>query len=173
MQDNLLESENRGSLDKLTGAYNRYGCENIFYKLTSRVEVYQESFCVIMIDIDYFKSVNDMHGHDVGDEVLINFARILMQSIRKDDSLIRLGGEEFIIFISNVNLDIAIRNAESMRIKIEETTHSKKKLKITASFGVVQHNNEEMEEIFKRVDELLYIAKDSGRNIVISESTKN
>ena len=125
-----------------------------------------------MIDIDHFKMVNDTYGHDIGDDVLVSFSNIIIASIRRDDSLIRLGGEEFLVFLSNANFQIAVKSAEKIRIKIQNTLHSLKQLQVTASFGVVQYKeNEEMESLIKRADTLLYIAKDSGRNIVISEET--
>lgn len=165
----LIQSEGRGVIDALTGAYNRYGAEDIFNKLTSRVKAYDEPFCTIMLDIDHFKSVNDTYGHDIGDEVLKGFSKLIKKSIRKDDALVRLGGEEFVIFISNIDINIAVRNAEMMREMIEATTHSSKHLDVTASFGVVQYRvNEELESLLKRSDELLYDAKRAGRNMVIS-----
>jgi len=170
IQDSLVKSEDRGTMDQLTGAYNRYGCEDIFNTLTSRVKAYSEPFSIIMLDIDHFKSVNDTYGHDIGDEVLIGFSNIIMNLIRQNDSLVRLGGEEFIIFLSNANSNIAIKSAEKIRLKIEELMHSSQNLKITASFGVVEYrSNEDMDTLFKRADDLLYQAKDSGRNIVLSE----
>ncbi|MFT5659457.1 MAG: diguanylate cyclase (GGDEF)-like protein [Sulfurimonas sp.] len=171
MQDSLIQSEGRGTMDQLTGAYNRYGCEDVFHSLTSRVKAYSEPFSIIMVDIDHFKSVNDTYGHDIGDDVLVSFSDIIMGSIRRDDSLIRLGGEEFIIFLSNATSKIAINRAERIRIKVEDASHSAKNLKITASFGVVEYEGEEMDTMIKKSDELLYIAKNSGRNMVVSKQS--
>lgn len=173
LQDSLLESEGRGTIDQLTGAYNRYGCEDIFHTLTSRFKAYKEPFCAVVLDIDNFKKINDAYGHNVGDEVLENFAHIIMSSIRANDSLIRLGGEEFLIFMSNVNINIVIRNTEKLRLKIEEAIHSSKNLNVTASFGIASYReNEDKESLIKRSDELLYVAKTSGKNIVMSENSK-
>lgn len=172
VKNKLVISEDRGTIDQLTGAYNRYGCEDIFHKLTARVKAYSEPFCLIMTDIDHFKNVNDTYGHDVGDEVLIEFTKTIMESIRHNDALVRHGGEEFVVFLSDVNLSIANKIAENLRVKIQESTYSSQKLKITSSFGVVQYKeNEEFDSLFKRVDELLYTAKKSGRNMVISEDS--
>lgn len=169
LEGTLLESEERSVIDPLTGALNRYGAEDVFNQLTSRFKAYDESFCVIMIDIDHFKSINDTHGHDIGDEVLVGFSKLITTSIRQTDSLVRLGGEEFIIFLSNVSLEIAIRTSETLRKEIQDRTHSSKNLHLTASFGVVEyHLNEPFDYILKRVDELLYLAKENGRNRVIS-----
>ena len=172
INNSLVASEDRGIVDQLTGAFNRYGCEDVFHKLTARFKAYAEPFCMIMSDIDHFKSVNDTYGHDVGDEVLIAFSKTIMSSIRESDSLIRQGGEEFVIFLSNVELPRAKIIAESLRNKIENNIYSSQNLKITSSFGVVEYReNEEFANLFKRVDELIYTAKSSGRNIVISEDS--
>lgn len=173
IQNTLIQSESRGAMDQLTGAYNRHGCEDIFGSLCSREKAYSEPFSLIMIDIDFFKAVNDTYGHDTGDNVLQHFARIMMSSIRRDDSLIRIGGEEFIIFLSNASKNIAVKSAEKIRLKIEEAVYTSHNLKITASFGVVEYeNNENMQSIIKRADTLLYKAKDSGRNMVVSKETE-
>jgi len=165
----LTQSEKRSVVDPLTGAYNRYGAEDIFNTLVARKIAYDEAFCLIMIDIDHFKKINDTYGHDIGDDVLKEFSQLIMNSIRKEDSLIRLGGEEFVIFFSKANIQIGIQSAETIRKKIQDQVHTAKALNITASFGVVEHQNrEDLESLVKRADELLYIAKQNGRNRVIS-----
>ena len=168
IKSNLEKSEDRGVTDQLTGALNRYGCEDVFYKLTTRLEAYQEPFSMFMLDIDHFKSVNDTYGHDVGDEVLVGFAKIIKDSIRKDDYLVRLGGEEFIVFLSHTTLEIAVKIAEKIRTIIEQAAHSSKNLTVTASFGVVDFaKGLSLEEMQKRADVLLYKAKSEGRNRVL------
>ncbi|MEA3227728.1 MAG: GGDEF domain-containing protein, partial [Campylobacterota bacterium] len=113
--------------------------------------------------------VNDSHGHDVGDEVLIELSALIQHSIRSNDKLIRFGGEEFFTLLSNADIDIAVEIAEKFRLVIESKTHSSKDLDITASFGVVEYTqNESMESLIKRADILLYKAKHSGRNRVES-----
>ncbi len=166
----LSESELRNITDPLTGAYNRYGAEDKFHELTSRVKAYREPFSLIMLDIDYFKKVNDNHGHDIGDEVLISIAKMLQASIRENDAFVRFGGEEFFIFVANTNLEIATKIAHKCNLLIKSTLHSTKELAITASFGVTEYvENEEMSSLIKRVDALLYEAKASGRDRVIAK----
>ncbi|MEA3227547.1 MAG: diguanylate cyclase, partial [Campylobacterota bacterium] len=104
----LNESEVRNIVDPLTGALNRYGAEDSYINLTSRYAAYNETFSLIMMDIDHFKRVNDSHGHDVGDEVLIELSALIQHSIRSNDKLIRFGGEEFFILLSNADIDIAV-----------------------------------------------------------------
>lgn len=170
LKNELFESEERNVIDPLTGALNRYGAEDSFQHLTSRYKAYHEPFSIIMLDIDHFKMVNDTHGHDVGDEVLISLSKIINSLIRSTDSFVRLGGEEFVVFVANAHLEVASEKAELFRKKIEETPHSYKELKITSSFGVVEYiENEDLESMIKRADELLYYAKDNGRNMVVSE----
>ena len=167
LENNLIQSEDRSVIDHLTGAYNRYGADDIFKRLTSRYKSFDENFCMVMLDIDHFKSVNDNHGHNIGDEVLIDISKLIMKSIRKDDSLVRFGGEEFVILISNIDINIAIRNSENLREMIDVTAHSSSHLDITASFGVIQYiKDEDLKSMLKRADKLLYKAKNAGRNRV-------
>ena len=170
LESELIESETRNILDPLTGAYNRYGAQDKFSQLTSRVKAYQEPFSLIMLDIDYFKKVNDTYGHNIGDQALISLCDIIKNSIRKHDALIRFGGEEFFIFLSNTNITTSTKIANKLRTLIKERTHTEKKLSITASFGVVEyHENEEMSTLTKRADLLLYKAKSEGRDRVVAE----
>ena len=165
----LIQSENRNVIDSLTGAFNRYGAQDKFHHLTSRFKAYDEHFSMIMLDIDHFKQVNDVYGHDVGDEVLISISSLIQNSIRGDDSFIRFGGEEFFIFTANTNLENCVKIAEKFRLLLEEKIHSSKNLKISSSFGVVEYvENEDLDSIIKRVDTLLYKAKADGRNRVVS-----
>lgn len=168
LKSELQKSEVRNVKDPLTGALNRYGAQDKFYDLSSRHKAYQEPFCLIMLDIDYFKNINDTYGHDIGDEVLINLTSLIKSSIRSNDSIIRLGGEEFLIFLSNVKLATAAEIAEKTRVALEFTPITPEQLNITSSFGVVEYKeNEDLDSILKRVDILLYKAKTGGRNKVI------
>ncbi|MDF1876622.1 GGDEF domain-containing response regulator [Sulfurimonas sp. SAG-AH-194-L11] len=170
LTNELTQSELRNIIDPLTGAYNRYGAEDKFYQLTSRVKAYQEPFSLIMLDIDHFKKVNDTYGHDVGDAVLISISKLMQKSIRDNDAFIRFGGEEFFIFIANSDLSIATNIAQKLHALIKSTHHSDKNLSITASFGVTEYRlNEELNSLVKRVDTLLYKAKKTGRDRVIAE----
>lgn len=168
LRSELEESEHRTVIDPLTGALNRYGGEDKFTSLSANYKAYNEPFSLVMLDIDHFKSINDTYGHDIGDEVLVSLAELIRNSIRKSDALIRLGGEEFIVFLANTEINIARNIAENIRKTIEVTGHSSLFLDVTASFGVVSYiENEELVEILKRADELLYEAKHSGRNRVV------
>ena len=120
-----------------------------------------------MIDIDYFKKINDTYGHDIGDTVLIDFANILMKSVRDDDVVVRYGGEEFVIVMTATQKEVLLRKAESIRYKIIKSKFSINE-HITASFGVASDNGEHnMDEVIKNADIALYQAKENGRNQVV------
>jgi diguanylate cyclase (GGDEF)-like protein len=153
-------------LDPLTGALNRRGLE----------EGYQPSeppsdkpMAVLMVDIDHFKAINDTHGHLVGDEVLRRVARQLNRVLRTSDAIVRYGGEEFLLLLSEVTLSQAIRVAERARAAIEAQTIRVGELPIdvTVSMGVeVQQPGEPLDEAVERADAALYRAKRDGRNRV-------
>ena len=120
-----------------------------------------------MLDIDFFKKINDNYGHNEGDQVLIKIAKILSENIREDDVLARWGGEEFVILIPHTEIDSTYLLAEKLRTIIENTSIVQQE-KITASFGVGDYSNTESKvTFFEKIDSALYKAKKAGRNIVI------
>ena len=155
--------------DALTGLYNRHGVNEI---LNQKIEEFKrdlKSLSIIFFDIDYFKRVNDTYGHDMGDYVLENIAKIVDSEIRSSDIFARWGGEEFILFLPNTEVSEAINVAEKLRKAIEEHAFSDID-SITCSFGVTNLREKESKARFiKRADELLYQAKEFGRNCVISD----
>ena len=119
---------------------------------------------MIMLDIDFFKKINDTHGHLVGDDVLVLMCNLIKNSIRESDYLIRWGGEEFLILTPEIDLDAAVKLAEKLRILIEKNEFIAVG-SITISLSVVQKNDDELlENLLKRLDNLLYDSKRSGRN---------
>ena len=160
----MRKIENKHIYDNLTKTYNRNGFESIYYIETKRCERYHHPFSMIMLDIDFFKKVNDIHGHLIGDEILISMCELINKSIRESDYLIRWGGEEFFILTPEVDLASSLKLAEKIRLLIEETVFNSVG-HITISLSVAQKNNEEsMESFLKRLDDLLYDSKKSGRN---------
>jgi diguanylate cyclase (GGDEF)-like protein len=123
-----------------------------------------------MIDIDFFKKVNDTYGHDKGDLVLKKITNILKQELRSTDVLCRYGGEEFMIMMPEIRMEQAMYTAERLRKKVMDTDielNSDKKINLTISLGVAESQiADSFDSIIKRVDEALYKAKDSGRNCV-------
>jgi len=149
--------------DELTGLYNRRFLDAIIEEEISRAERYEIPLSAFMIDIDYFKKINDQWGHPVGDDVL----KMLMNNTRMSDYLIRIGGEEFIVLLPNTNVDGAYKAAEKVRKAIEESIHPLVG-KYTASFGVAERaRGETYRNLYKRIDDALYKAKESGRNCVV------
>jgi len=133
-----------------------------------RAERYNTIFSIIIMDIDFFKKVNDKYGHKVGDNVLVKIAEILKKNTRNLDVLGRWGGEEFLIICTETDINKAIVIAQKIRLKIEKHNFSIAG-HLTCSFGVSQYNkNDKNESTFRRADKALYKAKNSGRNKVCS-----
>jgi len=155
--------------DKLTKLWNRHKLDNSLNNEYNRFQRYGNTFGTILIDIDYFKKVNDIHGHQVGDTVLVEFSNILQNNIRETDILGRWGGEEFLIICIQSDLEATKKVAEKCRKAIESFEFSVVKHK-TASFGIgMIHNNSSINELIERTDNNLYKAKETGRNKVVFE----
>jgi diguanylate cyclase (GGDEF)-like protein len=152
--------------DSLTGVLNRYSFEQILDVELQRSLRFGRKFSVIYFDIDKFKKINDSHGHHVGDTVLIELAELVRSSIRKIDTIARIGGEEFSIIVPEVEMSDAYKMAEKIRKNIEHHDFSIGK-KITASFGVSEYNTSmRKEDLLWQADKAMYKAKQHGRNRV-------
>jgi diguanylate cyclase (GGDEF)-like protein len=127
-------------------------------------ENHNEIFSLVMVDIDFFKKVNDTYGHQCGDIVLQEFAKIFKESIRSMDVVARYGGEEFIIILLT-NRENAFKIVEQIRKKVEAYSFGKQSINLTASFGIAQCNGKGLfSDDLKRADDALYRAKENGRN---------
>jgi diguanylate cyclase (GGDEF)-like protein len=157
--------EKMARTDPLTGISNRAGIGGILVDEIRNHTKNGNPLSVIMLDIDHFKSVNDNHGHDYGDEILIKVARTLTDTVRSSDAVARWGGEEFILVCPNTPLDKGMALAEKLRLRIKLLS-SGAKSPISASFGVAMLGDESVDELVKRVDEALYKAKQNGRDRV-------
>ena len=153
--------------DPLTGALNR---RSIMERLQDMVEHQKIPPCVLMGDIDFFKKVNDTYGHAAGDEVLKTFTNTIRQLLRKGDFLGRLGGEEFVVALENIDLPNAQTMAERLRLAIANSQTPNDggiPIAITASFGLALYSRDESVDAWlARADAALYRAKQSGRNRV-------
>ena len=158
------ELEHLSTHDSLTSLYNRREyLQRIKQKIKS-AQRYTTEFGLIIIDIDFFKLVNDNYGHDVGDEVLRRFAKVLRDNVREDDIVARWGGEEFVIIADHTGKEDLIHLVENLQRKIAKVSFSPVP-KITASFGLTTYKDgDNSEEIFKRIDNALYVAKNNGRD---------
>ena len=153
--------------DPLTGAGNRKALEKAVLREQKITERYDTPFSMLMIDIDYFKKVNDQYGHSVGDTTLQNVSSTIMDMIRQSDEMFRYGGEEFVVLLNNSDTDSASFMAERIRKAIEQVQVETDQgpIQVTVSIGVAHFDrNESMDHLFKRADEALYKAKDMGRN---------
>ena len=159
-------------LDALTGIANRRSFYDQIEQLTGGQRV-GGPVCVIMLDIDHFKAVNDTYGHRAGDMVLQRIASLLSQNTRAQDILARYGGEEFIMAIPGTDADDALALAERLRASINafEETYEGQLIKVTASFGIACDTmgpGFDMESLIKDADTALYQAKSLGRDTVVS-----
>ena len=167
-----LEQANReleilSTTDKLTRIYNRLKLDDVLTLEVERARRYRLPLCIAMLDIDHFKQVNDVHGHAIGDSVLVHIAELLKQNIRATDTIGRWGGEEFLLILPHTNPAQAKHVAESICATIAATVFPVVGHR-TASLGVTSYDGEENEvHMLARADEALYEAKRSGRNRVV------
>ena len=169
LQNKNVEYENIASTDKLTGLYNRHKFSQLYLSsYTSMIQRHNE-MSLILLDIDNFKKVNDVHGHNAGDKTLVQVSHTLLKTLRNIDVVCRWGGEEFLVMLPTADLEHAKAIAQKLKIAIEELSIDVVG-QVTASFGVSQvREGEEMQEAIDRADKALYLAKDSGRNCVKCE----
>lgn len=168
----LLEILRDSSLkDGLTGLYNRRFLDEFVEKASAQAGREPVSYGILMVDIDYFKMVNDTHGHDIGDIVIKRLAEILSQNIREADLAIRFGGEEFLILLHNPSEAGAIEVAEKLRKAFEKTLFelSDETMRKTMSIGVslFPQDADSIWKVIKFADTALYKAKNQGRNQVV------
>lgn len=157
--------------DPLTGLANRRRLMEFLQHEMNRSKRNQEPFSIMMTDIDFFKKVNDGFGHDVGDEVLLAFSKLMRDSMRSIDLVARLGGEEFIIVMPQTPLKGAMTKAERLRAATEQLYFVSMQRGITASFGVAEFQNiGDANILLKQVDEAVYASKHGGRNRVTAYS---
>jgi diguanylate cyclase (GGDEF)-like protein len=158
--------------DGLTRIYNHRFFQELFDKEFKRSDRYGTIFSLIMLDIDFFKRVNDTYGHLYGDEILKEISNIIKGCLRSMDIVARYGGEEFAILLPETDLDSAIQTAERIRRAIEDHgfyTTEREGVRVTASQGVTCYPSSDIKkrsDIVAKADAALYEAKESGRNCV-------
>jgi len=156
--------KNRSIRDSLTNLYNHQYINEILEQELLKANITNQHLCVMMLDIDFFKHVNDTYGHQVGDDVLVGTSNIMLHNVRITDFVGRYGGEEFLVILPDIHLEDARQLAERLRLSIQEYDFGVKDLKITISIGLTQLDSEDGTSIVNRVDTLLYQAKRKGRN---------
>ncbi len=151
--------------DELSGVYNR---RYTLKKLEENLKNNDDSdISVIMFDIDDFKIINDTYGHSIGDEVILGVSELLTLNTRENDIVGRIGGEEFLIVLSNANYGLALTIAEKLRLLISEKKWSKENLSVTVSGGVyTKEDTDTVEKMLEKVDVYLYKSKREGKNII-------
>jgi len=156
--------------DQLTGVYNRNYMESSLVKEIDRCRRYNHSMSLLMIDVDLFKIINDNYGHPCGDYALKTICQRITSNIRKSDSLIRYGGDEFCIIMPETSENHAYKVAETIRTSIcdHPFTFADMTFNTTISIGVasLDLSTDDVESMLKKADEALYTAKQSGRNSV-------
>ena len=150
--------------DPLTGVFNRNQLNQVLSQEIVRDLRYNKAFGLLIIDIDHFKKINDTFGHDSGDKVLQKTAQVLSNSIRKNDTLIRWGGEEFVVIALEVDQQTLVELSNKLREKIENEHYGITR-KITVSIGATLfHKDDSQDTLIARADKALYQAKENGRN---------
>jgi diguanylate cyclase (GGDEF)-like protein len=166
LKESQRKLEQLSITDSLTKVYNRLKIDEVFTQEIEKCKRYHCTLSVIMLDVDYFKKVNDEFGHIVGDNVLIKIAQLVKSNLRTIDVFGRWGGEEFLIISPSTNIQEAKVVAEKLRAALVNAEFTPLE-KVTASFGVAEWKNEESQEsLISRSDSALYRAKDGGRNMV-------
>ena len=169
VEEKNYELEQLVSVDYLTQLYNRRYFIQFAEKIFLMSQREKLSLSIVMIDIDYFKKINDKYGHKIGDNVLVLFALKLSNFNRKNDIVCRYGGEEFIVMLSNCNVEQAYVVAQKMARKIKEIEIKISKtevVKVEVSMGISENRETDssIEDMVKRADKSLYRAKEKGRN---------
>ncbi len=169
LKKTLTELEYHASQEPLTGLYNRRFFNEALEQEIERSKRYGHHFCLLMLDLDNFKGINDSYGHVCGDSVLKGIADILKKQTRRGDIITRLGGDEFSIILPETDIKGAQHVAEEIKITIEKAAFSDQhKFHVTTSIGLVCYpiHTTKMSILLAHVDEALYQAKSAGRNMV-------
>jgi two-component system cell cycle response regulator len=162
--------------DQLTGLFNRRYMSRHLGTLIDSANTTGKPVSFLILDIDYFKQVNDTHGHDIGDEVLREFAGRISANVRGIDLACRYGGEEFVVVMPDTDLNFAYMVAERLRQAVADApfsiTSAPGQLPVTISIGVTasEGTGDTAEALLKRADQALYRAKRDGRNRVVADA---
>ncbi|MGZ9130651.1 MAG: diguanylate cyclase, partial [Candidatus Binatia bacterium] len=176
LRDNVQKSVEMAITDALTGLFNRRYMENHLTTLVDQAAARGKPIAVMVLDIDYFKSINDTYGHDAGDDVLRDFSLRIRKCIRNIDLACRYGGEEFVLVMPETDKAVATMVAERLRRSIAAEPFSiangTKSLEVTISIGIAAAAgaNDSAAAILKRADQALYRAKRDGRNRVVPDA---
>ncbi len=168
MKESISMLYEMATRDGKTGLYNSKFFENILDIEIEKVKRGQQKLSLLIIDIDFFKKINDKHGHIKADELLIKLAKLLIKQFRKSDVVSRFGGEEFFILLPETNLEKAKKITSRLRITVKSDAMLKK-YKVTISGGLTEFRKKDTKKTFnQRADKALYKAKQTGRDKFVS-----
>jgi two-component system, cell cycle response regulator len=176
LRDNVQTSIEMAITDALTGLFNRRYMENHLATLIEQASARSKPLALLVLDIDYFKAINDTYGHDAGDDVLRDFALRVKRSIRGIDLACRCGGEEFVIVMPETDMAVAAMVAERLRRRIAAepfaVNQGQRSVSITLSIGIaaLRGRDDNAASLTKRADQALYRAKRDGRNRVVPDA---
>lgn len=171
LQKKLDRNREKLMRDTLTGAHSRLAYDETLAQEVSRYRRYREPFCLVMLDIDFFKRVNDSFGHAAGDKALQLVASIVAERIRETDYLFRVGGEEFVLLLPKTELASAVPLVEAIRAGVGDSGfhYDNQPVPITLSAGLTQfHEDDTTQTLFERADDAMYRAKKGGRDRLVS-----
>lgn len=157
--------------DPMTGAFNRRGLDAVYVREAARADRNENTLCAVMLDLDDFKQINDTHGHQFGDDVLIHFVKVAKKSLRPSDVVARYGGEEFVILLPDTTLESAVWVMQRLQNNFSRKALSNMEgnsVPVTFSSGVASRQfRENQKSLLRRADEALYQAKHSGKSRVM------
>ncbi len=164
LKNDKRELETKASMDNLTGLYNRRKFNDIFHREIQISNRYFSHLSLLLIDIDFFKKINDGYGHNIGDGVLKEFAALLKNSVRKTDTLARWGGEEFVLLLPKTNKSLAYILASKLLERLREHRFDTVG-RVTASIGISQYDKfDTPAQFIDKADKALYDSKQNGRD---------
>lgn len=167
LQSKLITAKNNAQRDALTDLPNRFAYDDRLKMEMGRWQRYHTPLCLAVMDIDYFKKINDQYGHQTGDRVLEHVAGLFAKNIRRADFVARFGGEEFVMLLPHTNKHSALKVTDKLRTLVEQNRLQNQgaAISISISCGITQFiKGDTHESAFKRADDALYRAKESGRN---------
>lgn len=170
LEEARLKAENLARFDALTGTLSRRAILEVLDEEVERAKRHGHALTCLMLDLDRFKTINDTHGHQFGDEVLHRIAQVISELCRTNDYMGRYGGEEFLIILPETRIDGAIRFAERVRLAVAKTRLDRHEERITLSIGVTERRdvNGSSSTLIAEADRALLQAKAAGRNHVVA-----
>lgn len=169
LKDEIQELSGMLREDPLTMALNRRGFDEVYSRESARADRRHQPMCLVLLDLDDFKRLNDTHGHQAGDAALVSLTRLARATLRPSDSIARFGGEEFVLLLPDTETESALRATHRLATRLAERplSHAGRDLSISFSAGIsLRQYGEGLDGVLRRADEALYQAKHTGKNRV-------